>query len=486
MCRAARPLLRAASARQHPAAAAGPMRRGGRAAGRGLFTSRSGAESRSRPPGGTRRRRQILSTMARRPRSSTAWHFVLSAARRDVDARAVALAGSANWGYDSDGQHSDSDSDPESSALPPPIPSAVPVTGESFCDCDSPSEASFCNSLHAAHRGKDCRCGEEDEYFDWVWDDLNKSSATLLSCDNRKVNFHTEYSCGTAAIRGTKELGEGQHFWEIKMTSPVYGTDMMVGIGTSDVDLDKYHHTFCSLLGRDEDSWGLSYTGLLHHKGDKMSFSSRFGQGSIIGVHLDTWHGTLTFFKNRKCIGEGGWARAPGAGSWSPRPSTPGSPRGCPHRSLRRRDPRRESRQGCPCPRMPSGDTQPPQGARAQAMLPAPAGVAATKLQNKKFYPMVCSTAAKSSMKVIRSCASVTSLQFLCCYRLRQLRPDSGDTLEGLPLPPGLKQVLRHKLGWVLSMSCGRHKPPAPSPKAMADPGGPETRRCQRKRCRRT
>lgn len=35
----------------------------------------------------------------------------------------------------------------------------------------------------------------------------------------------------------------------------------MVGIGTSDVNLDKYRHTFCSLLGKDEDSWGLSYTG---------------------------------------------------------------------------------------------------------------------------------------------------------------------------------------------------------------------------------
>ncbi|XP_032316020.1 SPRY domain-containing SOCS box protein 3 isoform X1 [Camelus dromedarius] len=359
-------------------------------------------------------RLQILSTMARRPRSSRAWHFVLSAARRDADARAVALAGSTSWGYDSDGQHSDSDSDPEYSSLPSSIPSAVPVTGESFCDCDSQREA-FCGSLHTAHRGRDCRCGEEDEYFDWVWDDLNKSSATLLSCDNRKVNFHMEYSCGTAAIRGTKELGEGQHFWEIKMTSPVYGTDMMVGIGTSDVDLDKYHHTFCSLLGRDEDSWGLSYTGLLHHKGDKMSFSSRFGQGSIIGVHLDTWHGTLTFFKNRKCI-----------------------------------------------------------------------GVAATKLQNKRFYPMVCSTAAKSSMKVIRSCASITSLQYLCCYRLRQLRPDSGDTLEGLPLPPGLKQVLHHKLGWVLSMSCAHHQPPTPTPSPPADPSSPEPQRCQRKRCRRT
>ena len=63
--------------------------------------------------------------------------------------------------------------------------------------------------------------------FDWVWDDSSKSTASLLSSDSRKVNFHTEYSCGTAAIRGNKELADGQHFWEIKMTSPVYGTDMV-------------------------------------------------------------------------------------------------------------------------------------------------------------------------------------------------------------------------------------------------------------------
>ncbi|KAM4820337.1 SPRY domain-containing SOCS box protein 3 isoform 3-T3 [Thomomys bottae] len=411
------------------------MRRGGR----GLFTSRPQRKvGHGRPSAAA----QVLFTMARRPRSSRAWRFVLSAARRDADARGVALTGTTNWGYDSDGQHSDSDSDPECSSLPTSIPSAVPVTGESFCDCQGQSEAAFCSSLHPTRRSKDCRCGEEDEHFDWVWDDLSKSSATLLSCDKRKVSFHMEYSCGTAAIRGTKELGEGQHFWEIKMTSPVYGTDMMVGIGTSDVDLDKYHHTFCSLLGRDEDSWGLSYTGacgwggwggqgggrgpsgslprpvspgMLHHKGDKTSFSSRFGQGSIIGVHLDTWHGTLTFFKNRKCI-----------------------------------------------------------------------GVAATQLQNKRFYPMVCSTAAKSSMKVIRSCASATSLQYLCCYRLRQLRPDSGDTLEGLPLPPGLKQVLHNKLGWVLSMSCSHRQPPSPPSSTAVPSPCPDTRPCQRKRCRRT
>lgn len=35
----------------------------------------------------------------------------------------------------------------------------------------------------------------------------------------------------------------------------------MVGIGTSEVNLDQFKHSFCSLLGTDEDSWGLSYTG---------------------------------------------------------------------------------------------------------------------------------------------------------------------------------------------------------------------------------
>lgn len=67
--------------------------------------------------------------------------------------------------------------------------------------------------------------------FDWEWDDVFKSSGAVLSCDNRKVSFHPDYSSGTAAIRGTEELADGQHFWEIKMTSPVYGTDM-VGVGS--------------------------------------------------------------------------------------------------------------------------------------------------------------------------------------------------------------------------------------------------------------
>ncbi|XP_056881153.1 SPRY domain-containing SOCS box protein 3-like isoform X2 [Takifugu flavidus] len=257
------------------------------------------------------------------------------------------------------------------------LSSVVPVFGQSFCQCDQQQEDTSGLGL-----GSECFCGEDDQGFDWEWDNHFKSSGAFLSCGNRKVSFHLDYSSGTAAIRGTKELADGQHFWEVKMTSPVYGTDMMVGIGTSEVNLEKFKYNFGSLLGHDEASWGLSYTGYLQHKGDKVKFSSQFGQGSIIGIHLDTWHGTLTFYKNRRCI-----------------------------------------------------------------------GVAATRLQNKKFYPMVCSTAAKSSMKVIRACHTPTTLQYLCCAQLRQMMPPNLDVLRELDVPPGLRTVLQVQLGWVFTLS---------------------------------
>uniref|UniRef100_H3D5I7 SPRY domain-containing SOCS box protein 3 n=1 Tax=Tetraodon nigroviridis TaxID=99883 RepID=H3D5I7_TETNG len=286
------------------------------------------------------------------------------------------------------------------------LSSVVPVLGESFCQCDQQQEVT-----PGLPPCAECFCGEDDQGLDWEWDTHFKSSGAFLSCGNRKVSFHLDYSSGTAAIRGTKELADGQHFWEVKMTSPVYGTDMveMVGIGTSEVNLEKFKYNFGSLLGHDEASWGLSYTGYLQHKGDKVRFSSQFGQGSIIGVHLDTWHGTLTFYKNRHCI-----------------------------------------------------------------------GVAATKLQNQKFYPMVCSTAAKSSMKVIRACYTPTSLQYLCCVRLRQTMPRYPDVLRELEVPPGLRTLLHVRLGWVFTLSRSSRK----SPLSDYDSCCSEPEDYQSKRCR--
>lgn len=128
-------------------------------------------------------------------------------------------------------------------------------------------------------------------------------------------------------------------------------------------------------------------------------------------------------------------------------------------------------------------------------------GVAATELQSKRYYPMACSTAAKSSMKVIRSCSAPTSLLYLCSARLRQLVPDCIDTLDVLPLPPGLRQVLHNKLGWVLSLNSSTTEETSDGPerhssspaRPLAGPSSSESdsegctsdpEACQRKRCR--
>lgn len=66
---------------------------------------------------------------------------------------------------------------------------------------------------------------------------------------------------------------------------------------------------------------------------------------------------------------------------------------------------------------------------------------------------MVCSTAAKSSMKVIRACYTPTTLQYLCCARLRQTFSDCPDTLKALDLPPGLRTRLQMQLGWVFTLN---------------------------------
>ena len=63
--------------------------------------------------------------------------------------------------------------------------------------------------------------------FEWGWDPGAMSEACELSDNGRTVNFHTNYSSGTAVVRGTQPMTDAQYFWEIKMTSPVYGTDMV-------------------------------------------------------------------------------------------------------------------------------------------------------------------------------------------------------------------------------------------------------------------
>lgn len=151
--------------------------------------------------------------------------------------------------------------------------------------------------------GSDCEM-EYNEDFDWKWDPKTLSSSVCLTRGNKEVMFHPDYSCGTAAAKGSKPLCQGgEYYWEIKMTSAVYGTDMMLGVCNSDMDVTQYKTSFCSLIGKDSNSWGLSYTGNFYHKGKAQKYSSRFDHGTVIGVHLDTWHGKISFFKDNEPLG---------------------------------------------------------------------------------------------------------------------------------------------------------------------------------------
>ncbi|XP_033119066.1 SPRY domain-containing SOCS box protein 3-like [Anneissia japonica] len=247
---------------------------------------------------------------------------------------------------------------------------------------------SSCNKTQAVAGGdgdeaasSDVDDEDQQKRFDWVWDKECKSQASHVTSDEHEVHFHLEYSCGTAACRGSMEMSDGQHYWEIKMVSAVYGTDMMVGIGTKEIDFSHYAQTFCSLLGNDNngESCGLSYTGAFHFAGSTNMFCAKFGQKDIIGVHLDMWQGTLSFYKNGQRL-----------------------------------------------------------------------GVAKSGLIGKSWYPMVCSTAARSSMRLVRSISYPSSLQFMCCTVLRRHIPQEQNVLKALAFPPGLKNYLNDRLGWLL------------------------------------
>jgi SPRY domain-containing SOCS box protein 3 len=78
----------------------------------------------------------------------------------------------------------------------------------------------------------------------------------------------------------------------------------MIGIGSETVDLRRYSQSFVSLLGYDNESWGLSYSGSVQHGGVSRNYTKPFGQGTVVGVHVDLFTGTMEFFVNRKPLGK--------------------------------------------------------------------------------------------------------------------------------------------------------------------------------------
>ncbi|CAH8872427.1 unnamed protein product [Trichobilharzia szidati] len=146
-----------------------------------------------------------------------------------------------------------------------------------------------------------CRCHENaDESLEWRWCKPESLHQSLrLSENDATVTFHPVISWGTAVVRGTTPLKYGLHYWELKAVSPLYGTDIMIGIGRKCAKLDQYARQFCSALGIDSYTWGLSYRGVLMHADQTSPLGTcAFKRGSIIGCLLDLWHYKLYFYVN--------------------------------------------------------------------------------------------------------------------------------------------------------------------------------------------
>ncbi|XP_049873778.1 SPRY domain-containing SOCS box protein 3 isoform X2 [Pectinophora gossypiella] len=220
--------------------------------------------------------------------------------------------------------------------------------------------------------GSCCSCGEDNDVSEWKWEQPQETARSwvVVSDDQKQVTFHPFYSSGTAAVKGDTPLQHNYHYyWEVKMLTETYGTDIMVGLGTNKVNIAENHYNFRSLLGQDAESYGLSYTGAVRHEARVAKDSAGFCRGTIIGVRVDMWRGTLEFYINRK-------------------------PQGISFYNLRR---------------------------------------------HQSLFPMICSTAAQSSMRLIYAASWRASLLVDAAKTLAtSVRKDAR-----LRVPPGLWYTLR-------------------------------------------
>ena len=153
-----------------------------------------------------------------------------------------------------------------------------------------------------AHRGETMEDGDE---FPWRWSGTSSvsSRAVVLSPDRLKINFHPNTSNTCVAVRGERPLQKHmEHYFEVEMSGPFFGSARMVGIGTLEARLQNSRHDFSPLIGRDGSSWGFNYNGNVHHEGVGKEYYSELDPHKLdrlrVGVYYDSYYGNLAFYIN--------------------------------------------------------------------------------------------------------------------------------------------------------------------------------------------
>lgn len=138
------------------------------------------------------------------------WTLKLSPGTPVVAKRFLRIRGKCNHSFFFLQQHSDSDSESEFPSQLPSIPTAIPVTGESYCNCENQNETPYCSNFHMAHRMKDCQCGEED--------DCEKASVFFLLLSRWSFQLPLSYRCIRIYLESDANA-QGKHVGRIEILS---------------------------------------------------------------------------------------------------------------------------------------------------------------------------------------------------------------------------------------------------------------------------
>ena len=159
----------------------------------------------------------------------------------------------------------------------------------------------------------------EEESVVWTWKlptRILSNPEVLREEDGRTFVFHPSTSFGCVAILGMTRLSEDAvHCFEVEFYSPYFGEARAVGVGSKQailhykhrIDRDANMNTYESLVGLDENSWGLNYDGYLLHKKTKKQFFDKSIYDSDtplrIRVTYDACSNVLLYHVNDKNLG---------------------------------------------------------------------------------------------------------------------------------------------------------------------------------------
>lgn len=142
--------------------------------------------------------------------------------------------------------------------------------------------------------------------LNWQWQS-NDITDSIVSEDLKSVCFHSNCSScfETTAVRGAKALKKNAFtYWEITiLNKQCTGTSLMIGIGTAKANMKTTG--YLNLIGSDQFSYGLAHTGHKWHANKSSLYCDQFeSNGPVtIGCLFDGYKGTLSYYKDNKCLG---------------------------------------------------------------------------------------------------------------------------------------------------------------------------------------